>query len=103
MYHCKMDVLMVARYFTPQHGLKGWSERGATSGVAHITKGRGKGPCNITIQSLYRANGFANFRSCGTDQERKLVLRFSIETYERKPEFSLPFGKYWSKLQSVSE
>ena len=32
---------MVARYFTPQHGLKGWSERGGTSGVAHITKGRG--------------------------------------------------------------
>ena len=34
---------MVARHFTPQHGLKGWSEGGSTSGVAHITKGRGKG------------------------------------------------------------
>ena len=53
MYHCKMDVLMVARYFTPQHGLKGWSERGGTPGVAPITKGRGQGPCSITIQSLY--------------------------------------------------
>ena len=42
--HCKMDVLMVARYFTPQHGLTGWSERGGTFGVAPVTKGRGKGP-----------------------------------------------------------
>ena len=53
LYHCKLDVLMVARYFTPQHGLKGWSERGGTYGVAPITKGRGQGPCSITIQSLY--------------------------------------------------
>ena len=44
---------MVARYFTPQHGLKGWSESGGTSGVAPITKGRGQWPCSITIQSLY--------------------------------------------------
>ena len=44
---------MVARYFTPQHGLKGWSERGGTSGVAPITRGRGQWP-SITIQSLYR-------------------------------------------------
>ena len=51
--HCKIDVLMVARYFTPQHGLKGWSEGGDTSGVAHITEGRGQGPCSITIESLY--------------------------------------------------
>ena len=42
--HPKMYVLMVARYFTPQHVLKGWSESGGTSGVAYITKGRGKGP-----------------------------------------------------------
>ena len=53
MYHCKLDVLMVARYFTPQHRLKGWSERGGTSGVAPITKGRGQWPCSITILSLY--------------------------------------------------
>ena len=53
VYHCKLDVLMVARYFTPQHGLKGWSERGGTSGVAPITKGRGQWPCSITILSLY--------------------------------------------------
>ena len=46
-----MNVLMVARYFTPQHGPKGWSEGGDTSGVAHITKGRGQGPCSITIQT----------------------------------------------------
>ena len=39
--HCKMDVLMVARYFTTQHGFKGWSEGGDTSGVAHVSKGRG--------------------------------------------------------------
>ena len=44
---------MVARYFTPQHGLKEWSERGGISGVAHITKGRGQGPCSITIDFLY--------------------------------------------------
>ena len=42
---------MVARYFTPQHGFKGWSERGGTSGVAPITKGRGQGPCSITIEA----------------------------------------------------
>ena len=34
---------------------------------------------------LYRANGFAVFRSCGTHRNRKLVLRFSIEPYESKP------------------
>ena len=44
---------MVARYFTPQQGLKGWSECGDISGVAHITKGRGQGHCSITIHSLY--------------------------------------------------
>ena len=44
---------MVARYFTPQHGLKGWSESGSTSGVAPITKGGGQGPCSITIDVLY--------------------------------------------------
>ena len=27
---CKMNVLMLARYFTPQHGLKEWSEGGGT-------------------------------------------------------------------------
>ena len=44
LYHCnlcKLDVLMVARYFTSQHGFKGWSARGGTSGVDHITKGKG--------------------------------------------------------------
>ena len=46
----KMYVLMVARYFTPQHGLKGWSERGGTSGVVHITKGMGQGPCTIELK-----------------------------------------------------
>ena len=46
-------VLMVARYFTPQHGLKGWSERGGTSGLAHITKGSWERPCSITIAFLY--------------------------------------------------
>ena len=44
---------MVARYFTPQHGLKEWSESGGTSGVAPITKGRGQVPCSITIAFLY--------------------------------------------------
>ena len=55
---------------------------------------------------LYRANGFAEFRSCGTYHERKLVLRnlrFSIDPYGRTPDFSLPFGKYWSNLHTVSE
>ena len=32
---------------------QGWSEGGDISGVAPITKGRGQGPCSITIQSLY--------------------------------------------------
>ena len=49
MYHCKLDVLMVARYFTPQHGLKGWSERGGTSGAAPISKGRVKAQCTKTF------------------------------------------------------
>ena len=35
---------MVATYSTTQHGLKGWSECGDTSGVAHITSEGGKGP-----------------------------------------------------------
>ena len=31
------------------------------------------------------------------------TVRYGIEPNERKPDFSLPFGKYWSKLQTVSE
>ena len=46
---------------------------------------------------VYRANGFAVFRSCGTNHDRKLVLLVSIGAYERKPAFSLPFGKYFGK------
>ena len=52
---------------------------------------------------VYCANGFAVFRSCSRHGKRKLVVQSGIEPYERKPDFSLPFGKYWSKLQTVSE
>ena len=47
---------MVARYYTPQHGLEGWSERGGTSGVALITKGRGQGPCHSVHRNSLRQN-----------------------------------------------
>ena len=32
-----------------------------------------------------------------------LVLRSSTAVYERKMFMSLPFGKYWSNVQTVSE
>ena len=53
--------------------------------------------------SVYRANGFAVFRLCGRHDDRKLVVQYGIEPYERKQDFSLLFGKYWSKSQTVSE
>ena len=46
MCRCKMYVLMTARYFTPQLGLKGWSEGGDRSGVDHTSKRREQGPCH---------------------------------------------------------
>ena len=52
---------------------------------------------------IYRANGFAVFRLCGSHDDRKLVVQYGIEPYERKQDFSLPFGKYLSKSQTVSE
>ena len=56
--------------------------------------------------SVNHANRFAVFRSCGTYRDRKLVLNFnvfSMGVYESKILFSLPFCKYWSYLQTVSE
>ena len=53
--------------------------------------------------SVYRANGFAVFRLCSRHGDRKLVVQYSIEPYERKPDFSLPFGKYCSNLRIVIE
>ena len=32
-----------------------------------------------------------------------LVVQYGIEPFEMKPDFSLLFGKYWSKLQTVSK
>ena len=49
---------------------------------------------SVNFHCVYRANGFANFRSCCTNHKRKWVLRFSIEPYGKKPDFPLPSGKY---------
>ena len=45
---------------------------------------------------VYRANGFAVFRAALITIGS--LVRVSIGAYERKPAFSLPFGKYWSNL-----
>ena len=53
-----------------------------------------------------RANGFAvfcHFWSCTANRERILVLRYSTAAYESNVFISLPFGKYWTNLQKVSE
>ena len=55
------------------------------------------------IGMIYRANGFAVFRSCGCRSERKLVLRFSTGVYESDTLFTLMCIKYWSYQQTVSE
>ena len=53
--------------------------------------------------SLYRANGFAVFRSCSRQGERKLVVQFNTGVYGSKTLFSLPFCRYCSNLQTVSK
>ena len=40
---------------------------------------------------VYRANGFAEFRSCSGLGERKLVVRFFTGVYGSNTLFSLPF------------
>ena len=69
-----MHVLMVARYFTPQHGLKGWSERDGISGVATIAKGRAQGPCSITINPYIYVQKHLYFSKIGLENGSHLQL-----------------------------
>ena len=61
--------------------------------------------CSFVLKmfSLYTEYVGLNAWLFAVFNNRRLVLCSSIEPYKREQDFSMLFGKYWSKLQTVRE